>query len=282
MKNKIKYVLSAGLLLQLVIVALLAPQGADLWYDGKTLGQMSGETMAYQSCEITPYHSFSDQTKSIAKLVTEGASPFAVELREREDAPGDQELVAIANKELEKLYEAEILPYPITIEELYFRKFSQLYAVPGEGTAAVMQDICFWTLSADTEWGNVTIALDRNFYKIYGLVLSTPSAKYASDLEGWMKKQGEDLCFFLTSAWCSYWQLQDAEVENPFSDTYVQTTDVGSNANDVSYDEENDYRILLSEEDGCDVWNRLLNPLVYGKKGDCMMMTGMGVLLEVM
>ena len=57
--------------------------------------------MEFEPCEITPYHSFPDQMNALAGQVTEGVAPYAVQLREREDALDDEEMVQMRslNKE---------------------------------------------------------------------------------------------------------------------------------------------------------------------------------------
>lgn len=277
MKNNIRYVLSVLLTGLFVVFALLAPQTADRWYDSQTLGQLSREKMEYQSCEITPYASFSDQMKAIALQITMDTSPYAIQLGEREDAPTDQELAEIASGELKKLYELGVLPERITIDQLASRKFYQLYAVPVESSAAVLQDVCFWTLSADTKCGNITIALDRNFKKIYALTLSGSPGEILTSLEPWVEEQEANLCFSMTSAWCSYWELQGAQVGSLFSKDKSNAVEYYG-----GYGMEYEYKIFFTEGIAYYVWNRLENPLEYEKKGDWMLMTGMDVLLEVM
>ncbi len=279
MRNKVTYMVTLLLLGAFSVLALLAPQVADRWYDGQTLGLLSYEKMEFEPCEITPYHSFPDQMNALAGQVTEGVAPYAVQLREREDALDDEEMVQIANEELEKLYQAEILPRKITIEKLAYRYFYQLYAMPVQTGDAVLQNVCYWTLIADIDGGSIALTLDSTYHKIYGfnMAVTTPLEKVTPSIEPWLEKQKKDDFCSMAQAWCRYWELADADISERYSNDNVASTDI------VYGGISGEYRVVFSDGSSFSILNRLENPMMYyAKKGNWTFQTGMGTLLMVM
>lgn len=316
MKSVIKYSFTLLFCLGFTAFALLAPQVADHWYDRQTMEHLSYETMEFKACEIRPYQSFSDQVNALSRQVTEGIAPYAVQLREREDALSDQEMVEIVNEELKKLYQKKILPREITVNKLENRCFYQLYAMPLDSGGTILEDICYWTLTADTAEGSMVLSLDSTYHKIYGYRLTVPlnfddtvsmeTAKnygnqmtvppevLASPVGPWINEQQEESFLSVAKAWCSYWELSDAgihtedgaslyEKESDKSSSYESAVADDHAAIDVSLGIVKDYEVVFTDGSSFQVLNRLENPwMYYGKGGDWVIRTGMGIFLMVM
>lgn len=289
MTNKMKYVLISLVCLMFAAFSLLAPQVADHWYDRQTLGQLSYEKIEFQACEIRPYQSFSDQMRALTGQVTEGIAPYAVQLQEREDAPDDRQMQEILNEELEKLCQKGILPEDITVTKLEKRYFYQLYAMPLESGDAILQDIYYWTVVADTKVGTMALALDSTFHKIYGVNLMPPLDMMKKSVEPWMEIQMKDNCISMAQAWCSYWELEDARIlTDEETSSYVQGTDKKNDfsentATDAGLGVVEDYEVFFTDGSSFRILNRLENPMMYyDKQGDWVLRTGMGTLLMVM
>lgn len=285
MKKKMKYILPVLLMALLVAFALLAPQTADRWYDRQTLGQLSYEKIDYEPYNISLYHSFADKIDAIASAMEQGVAPYTVKLKERQDAPTDQELEEKINAELKTLYEEKILPQEMTIEKLRERGLYQVYVVPAENGSELLQDVCFWNIEADTEYGKITLAMDNTFYKIYGVYVTDPSQDVSGSVEAWMVEQMKDSCAFMTEAWCIYWGIEGYEMYGEETDSTVVTensTKTDNTASNWGYGTESDYMIVSASGHSFYVWNWLENPLMYGKPGERIWVTGLGEILSCM
>lgn len=285
MKTRFSYLLIICLLILLVILALLAPQAADRWYDGQTLGQLSYEKMDYEPYDISPYHSFAEKMDAIAGAMEEGIPSYTVKLKEKGDAPQDQELIEIVNEELGILYEKGILPYELSIENLMERTFYQIYVMPVENEVAPLLDACFWRITGETENGKIMLAMDSTYYKIYGITMSDEMKNIQSDVEPWMEKQQVDSYVSLTKSWCSYWGIENSKIKSIYGDgTKAVLGNHGqSDAEEVvGYGAESGSIIVLSSGHQFYVWNWLQNPLMYGKQVEWTWVTGMGQMINLM
>ena len=121
----------------------------------------------------------------------------------------------------------------------------------------------------------IVFTLDSTYHKIYGINMKGSMGAMKSSIESWMEKQQGDYCFSMAKAWCSYWELTDAEVTNMYSSGNVSTTEAGYGAG-------NDFEIFFPDGSSFYVLNRFENPQLYGKEGDGVLLTGMGTFLTVM
>lgn len=261
MKSKAKYAVMFLPLILLVTAALLAPRVSSGWYDRQTLGQLSHENMDYEPYEISPYHSFADKMEAIAAGVSGGTSLYKVKLKERRDAPENQELVEIINAELKVLYEKSILPQEWSIQELEERTFYQMYVIPEDNEEVLFQDVCYWYITAETEEGSVMLTMDSTFYKIYAVRMYYEEEQIPVVTSEWLEKQLMDDFFSLTEEWCSYWELEAAELVSAYKDQSY-----GNVATDGLYGAGEGYIILFPGGYQLYEWN-CLDYYKYGISG---------------
>jgi len=261
MKTKIKWILTAGLLVLLLVFALLVPYAADCWYDRKTLGQQAYVEMEYEPYEISYYGSFEDKLDAITACIEAGAVPYAVTLEEGEDAPDDETLAEAANEELQALYQNGILSGKVEVEAFQDRLFYEMYVVPQKDAAVSLQDVCFWTLTAKTHDGWIAIALDSEFHKIYWITVQ-------SDVQGAQQEVYDGMK--LAEGWCHYWELEDPIIDHEDDGTKTNTQSVDGSAGE----EGGVYTILSKQRYRLEISYSLSDFSQYGKNGGWYLTTG--------
>lgn len=130
--------------------------------------------------------------------------------------------------------------------------------------------------------------------KIYGDQMTVPSEVLASSVGSWIDEQQEDGFISVAKAWCSYWELSDAGVHIEDEASVYEKDSDKNNSNESAVADENmvkdvslgivkDYEVVFTDGSSFQVLNRLENPwMYYGKGGDRVIRTGLGIFLMVM
>jgi hypothetical protein len=274
MKVKIKWILAVGGFFVILIVSMIAPVAADAWTDRNTVEELSYETVVYEPYEIDSYLTFEDKLDAIAGGLEDG-TPLVITLEERQEALDDETLIQLANEELYALYQNGILPQKYEIAQWEERKLMELYVLPQSEEDVPLQDVFFWTLTGVVDDTLLTFCMDCSFHKIYYLSFRQEGDNVPRKTQEWEKEVQQSDGKTLAEGWCSYWELDDAVIEDASGEEQsIQETDSYA-LSIVDDDQACNYYVQSKNHHEIGLVYRMEDYLAYGMPGICTLVTGM-------
>lgn len=222
--NKKKGYFVTGLVLVLlaaaVSAALYVPRTVKDWYEQKALGQVEYGAMSYEPYEIRYFESFEEKLDTIAKRKLQGAQTYSMSIGERTDNFSDEDLIELANGELDRMYEAGLLPEKLHIRSLLGRSFQEIYEIVNrdleEERTENLRNVYFWRLECVTDYGTLVFDMDSEYHKIYAFTLhQEPHEDYEEIWERWREPYLRQDQSAVAQGWIDYWELADAKAGEP-------------------------------------------------------------------
>lgn len=147
--------------------AMIFPKYYNLFYDNKTLNQVTYMDSALSTYEVS-YDSFYEKLHAIALCNYQDKTLHSVKVKEVETSIDNKKLTEIVKGEIKTLHKEGIIGRKIALntKELSLREMYTLYIADDEET---LKGINYWKIMYDSEEYSITIFLDTEYHKIYGI-----------------------------------------------------------------------------------------------------------------
>lgn len=158
-------ILGIFLVVALFGAAMIFPDYYSRLYDRNTLNRTSFTDVNVSTYEAS-YNSFVEKLHAIARVQSGGGELRAVRTNELDEIVDRTDLTRIANNELQKLYELQILSKKIKPKEKRLT-LCERYTVYETKETEGMKGISVWKMVYENSKRRITIILDEEYHKIY-------------------------------------------------------------------------------------------------------------------
>lgn len=193
----------------LLVAALMVPDAVGGWYDRRALGQVKYTDMVYEPYEIVVYESFDEELRAMISCRQRGIDLYALEIEEGEDAPGDEELLALVNEELEKLCRVGLIGEQLRLESMEIRRKESLCPL-GDCRECYPRNVYWWRLRCEIPDGWIWLTFDCAFHRIYSFQYFKRVCLDA-DLWEWREEQYGMTAEQRERLWYDYWEIPDGD-----------------------------------------------------------------------
>ena len=204
----VKTALALFLVAVLLFLALSVPDVVNRWYDHHRLGQVEYVDMNYEPYELVYYHSLGEELGAISECLERGIELRQLTIEEGDDAPGDEELLAMVNEELEELRKRQLFYEGAAATEILRRSLSELYPV-GNCRDIYPQNVFCWSLTLRLSDGSILMLdVDRDYHKIYSGVCMRESLWGEKNIRQWIDYLDVISRYEYVTQWSQYWELE--------------------------------------------------------------------------
>lgn len=196
------------LVVVLFVAALSLPDAVNGWYDSRRLGQEEYMDITFEPYELVLYNSFEEKLGAISACMVNGIELRLLNIVEGEDAPTDEELLAIVNAQLQELEQHGLFYGSVRAGAILQRELGELYPV-GNCRDIYPQNVFIWKLYLALSDGSILVLrMDRDDHKVYTGILAREDLWDRDNIREWM-----DSIYVMgweehRELWCGYWGVE--------------------------------------------------------------------------